>query len=410
LENPPGTDLRADGTSDVALARDPKFARSFAIRIGLFYACYFVMNGVYLPFFPPWLASRGLTPDDIAICLAMPQLARLFVQPWASAFADRARNRRHAIILFSLGALVCFVPVGMVDSFVGLVVVCTVSFTIWHMVLPATEALALTGVRQLGLDYGRMRLVGSFGFIAASLAAGVVVNHLGLSSVYWMLVGSLALAAAYAFALPVTPPALRTRDDAGRRPAGPTRLIARDRVLVAVMVANALMQASHSMLYGFASLFWLAQGFSSQQVSILWTTGVVAEIILFAFITRIGRIVGTYRLLLISVGAGLLRWSLFVTEPGFTGFLLLQTLHAASFGAAFLGMQRALAMRVPDERMSSAQGLGYTISAATMLIGTLAAGPLYRALGGQAFVVMLVPVAIALAIMLTGRQQLRKIG
>ena len=42
---------------------------SFRVRGALLYAALFFLIGVYLPFFPVWLKSRGLTADEIASIL-----------------------------------------------------------------------------------------------------------------------------------------------------------------------------------------------------------------------------------------------------------------------------------------------------------------------------------------------------
>ena len=43
------------------MTQEPKFSTDrFALKLGLFYAAYFLYGGVQLPFFPLWLESRGL--------------------------------------------------------------------------------------------------------------------------------------------------------------------------------------------------------------------------------------------------------------------------------------------------------------------------------------------------------------
>ena len=40
------------------------------LRMAFFYAGIFAMIGIHLPFWPVWLAAKGLTPTDIGAIIA----------------------------------------------------------------------------------------------------------------------------------------------------------------------------------------------------------------------------------------------------------------------------------------------------------------------------------------------------
>ena len=50
----------------------------------------------------------------------------------------------------------------------------------WTTIMPLTEAVAVSGVRSAGLDYGRVRLWGSGSFILTSFGAGLVIGQSAL--------------------------------------------------------------------------------------------------------------------------------------------------------------------------------------------------------------------------------------
>ena len=54
---------------------------SFAPRLALVYAAFFLASGWYLPFFPVWLAARGLDPAAIGFVLAAAQVVRVLGTP-----------------------------------------------------------------------------------------------------------------------------------------------------------------------------------------------------------------------------------------------------------------------------------------------------------------------------------------
>ena len=71
---------------------------------------------------------------------------------------------------------------------------------------------------------------------------------------------------------------------------------------------------------------------------------------------------------MIGSADAMFRWMAFPlivpTGLGVAGFLLIQSLHAFSFALSFLGMQKMIALTIPEERGGTAQGLS------TFFIGT----------------------------------------
>ena len=55
----------------------------FVIRLCLFYAAQFVVIGIQMPFFPMWLADRGLDVRAIGVLLAAPMIVRVPIVPVA---------------------------------------------------------------------------------------------------------------------------------------------------------------------------------------------------------------------------------------------------------------------------------------------------------------------------------------
>lgn len=58
--------------------------------------------------------------------------------------------------------------------------------------IPLTDALAATWQRQVGLDYGKVRLWGSMAFVIGSAVTGEVVNAFGHKAIMYCLWAGLA--------------------------------------------------------------------------------------------------------------------------------------------------------------------------------------------------------------------------
>jgi len=374
-------------------------------RVAALFASSFVTLGVQLPFFPVLLADRGLGDGEIAVIVAAPMILRVTTVSGLGAFADRVGDRRRVLIGFSAAAFLGCLALGPASSFAALLAATVATTLFANAIVPLTDAIATSVARRGEAVYGRMRLWGSLAFVAANLAAGRAVGAHGGGIVYPLLLFGFALQLAAAPFAPREPASVTPRPSASppaERPAmwaGLEALLA-DRRLMVLLIGAALVQASHAMLYGFASLYWTSLGFSGGEIGGLWAVGVVGEVILFARADRaIGRL-GARGLLLLGGAGAVGRWCLFPLVGG-DGFfwVLLQFTHAASFAATHLGTMHVVTRAGGEGRAATLQGLTVTFSGLAMAIATLASGPLYGRFGGAAFLAMAVVAGLGVVVL-----------
>jgi MFS transporter, PPP family, 3-phenylpropionic acid transporter len=373
------------------IASAPAARPRLAWRLGLLYAALFLVVGFYMPYLPVWLKWRHLDADQIALLLATPLYVRIVFTPAISFLADRIGGRRTILIALTWGSLASFILLWVSDGFWQMLLAVTLLAMNWTTVMPLIETVAVSGIRRSGLDYGRVRLWGSLSFIVASVSGGVVIQVAGAGAVLPLLLGATAMMVLGSYLVP--------RDIEGRGPAAPAalrRLKLRDAfalthapLFLLFLLAASLIQGSHSLLYTFGSLHWRAQGLSGGTIGALWSVGVVAEIALFAVSGRVIARAGAARLMTLAGLAAAVRWGFFAFDPPLWATALLQTLHAMSFGATHLAAIHFLTHAVPEDRAATAQGL-YAAVVAGLVMGTVtvACGPLYRLLGGEAYGVM----------------------
>ena len=365
-------------------------AVALAWRLGFLYAALFLVVGCYLPYLPVWLRFRNLDADAIALLLATPLFVRIVFTPLISILADHVEDRRTVLIVLAWGSLFSFMLFWAASGFWQMFAAMVLLAINWTTIMPLIETVAVGGMRKAGLDYGRVRLWGSVSFIVASLGTGVVIDRFGGSSVLPLLlatVAGLVLAthlvprklAAAAGALP-RKRRLRLADAAA---------LLRSPVFLLFIVAASLISASHAIYYAFGTLHWRAQGFPAGTIGVLWSIGVVAEIGLFIFSGRIVGKTGAAKLLMLAGLGACLRWAFMAFDPPLLATVALQCLHALSFGAAHVAAIHFLAHAVPEDQAATAQGLyAATVSGLVLGVVTIASGPLYRILGGEAYAVM----------------------
>jgi MFS transporter, PPP family, 3-phenylpropionic acid transporter len=362
-------------------------ARMTGFRIAQFYAAYFSVSAIGMPFWPVWLVGQGLQPHQIGLGFAASQVGRLFGMLIVSEMADRLGHRKRLIVILTcLWFSVHFLFFVAGDAGTIILGMALAGLAI-SGVTPLTENLATLAVSQRGLDYGRMRMWGSISFVLVSWASGVALAGREHGVILWAVVAATSLTVLSSFALPDLRPAHHNPTTAK----GGFAVLLRNKSFLCLLAGASLVQTSHAMLYGFGTLHWKESGIGEDVIGALWAEATILETLLLAAAGRYLRTFSPWQFLAIGAVAGAIRWSFtaFTVEPGMLA--LLQPLHALSFCATHLGTMQWLAANVPPHRMARAQSL-YTCTAhgVIMALGLWGSGQLYASLGGQAFLPMAV--------------------
>jgi PPP family 3-phenylpropionic acid transporter len=360
-----------------------------AVRLAAFYAAVFAVVGVQVPFWPVWLEARGLSASQIGWVIAAAFWPRVITSLMIPHQADRLGERRRPMAVLAAITLIGVALFALADRFWMFMGLGLVTGACFAAILPLGEALVLQETHRHRLSYGRVRLWGSITFIVAAIATGRSLQQSGSEVVLLLLLIALAATVACCLALPEQP-----RPPRAGTPLGVTRLL-RQPGLLSFVLAAGLIQASHVVYYGFATLHWRAAGLGEAVIGWLWAEGVVAEIVLFTWAAAVLRRLPPLQLLAVAGGLTVLRWVATALSTDLAVLVPVQTLHAASFGAVHLATVHYLRAQTPLELQASAQGF-YAAIGGALLSGliTPVGGWLYGRAGGEAFWAM---AAIALA-------------
>jgi PPP family 3-phenylpropionic acid transporter len=382
----------------------PQHPAGLAARLGAFYAASFLVVGIQLPFWPVWLAGRGLDAQEIAIVFAAAIWAKIIATPLLGALADRLGRRRAVMIGLAGSACAAYAGLWPVTGWWPLLALNLLAGMAQSALMPLGDSITLAAVREEGLDYGRIRVWGSLCFVLASVGSGALIAQNSGPADNQILLLVLAASAALVLACISIPPAVQ-RAGIGRSRWAALALLAADRRFWLFVVSAAALQSSHQLYYGFGTLYWRGLGFSDTVIGVLWAEGVVAEIVLFWYSAPVLARFGPLGLMALGGVAGIVRWSLMGVLPGLGAAAGLQLLHAMTFGASHLGAMHFMARSVPPGAAASAQSLYAALSAG---LGSglvmLVAGALYAAYGGAAYPFM----ALLSAAGLVGVWQLRR--
>lgn len=329
-------------------------------RVASFYFLYFGVLGLYLPYFNLYCKDLGFSGFEIGLISSIQPCVRLASPVFWGLVADRLGRTELLIRAFYLGAIASFSALLWVKEFPALFTAITVYTFFIVPVFPIWESTVLELLAAAKKDYGRIRIWGSFGFIALSLTGGLALNHAASSLVIDMILGLSILNFVLLRLNPV-----RTETVSGPWDLGWMR----SRNLVVFLLACALMHASHGTYYGFFTIYVTGLGNSTFFSGVLWSAGVFVEVVVMIFsgplIARFGRL----HLLRISLAAAVARWILTAYITSGPALILIQGLHGLTFGLFHVCAITLVGRLVPRGYQATAQSLH---SSATYGVGGLA--------------------------------------
>ena len=346
-------------------------------RLSAYYFAYFAFLGVFSPYFGLYLQSRAFSAWDIGLLMSQMQLMRLFGPYLWGALADRLGKRLFVIRLTSVGTLVAFSAFFWIKRFDAYMAAMAILAFFWSASLPLVEALTFDHLRENAARYSRVRLWGSVGFIAAVLASGALLDFLPLDAVLWFTVASLLAIVVSSMSVPDAA-AHQSHEDSAPVAAIPTLPSVR-----ALLAAGLCMQAAHGAMNIFYSIYIAGLGYSKSVVGGLFSLGVVAEIAMFFFMSRVMRRYSLRRILIASFAVAVGRFLLigwFATLPV---LIFAQTLHSLTFGAFHAASIAAINHWFRGSARARGQALYSSLAfGAGGLLGGLASGWSWDHLGG----------------------------
>ncbi len=361
--------------------------RAPALRYAAFYGALFLLLGVYLPFWPVFLKSRGLDAAEIGLLFALLSWTKVAATPAIAQSADRSGRAKATLVIAAALSLLFFTGMTGARGFWPILLIMLPAAACHQALTPIAESQTMAAVLRERLDYGRIRLWGSLTFILGTVGTGFLITGRAPDLVLYLILGALALTVLAALALPGRrDPSHESAHESAR--SSPLALLGNRRFLLFLGTVS-LLQASHAVYYGFSALHWQAAGLSEITIGALWAEGVVAEILLFAVSGAVVARVSPPVLLALAGLGGVLRWSVLAATTALPALVAVQALHALTFGAAHLAAMHFIARAAPPGLSATAQSLYSAISGGiAMGLSMLAAGALYQAYAGGAFLAM----------------------
>ncbi|WP_419225289.1 MFS transporter [Acinetobacter sp. A2] len=356
-------------------------ALNISTRLGGFYFFYYAIVGTFLPFWSLYLEDQGFNYQEIGVLSSIAILTRFFAPFIWGWIADKSGKRMLLVRIATwmeafIWLLIFIVP----NSFQSIALLMLIFSFFQNAILAQFEGVTLfwLGDKRAEL-YGKVRKWGSVGFIVGVFGIGAILEIIPISMLPMLLLSISLLAFLWSFSIR-EPSAAPT----SQKQLEPLMPILKRPVVYSFFMIELVLLFSHAPFYSFYSNFLHQAGFSTTQIGLLWSVGVIAEIIMFAYATWFLQRWSWRVLVAFCLVVTALRWVMVGLFPStFIAQFFAQSIHAFSFGLFHIIAMRVIFQNFSAGQQGRGQALYSTMWGLGVALGSILAGHYWDLLSGE---------------------------
>lgn len=340
-------------------------------RASLFYLAFYFSLASYLPFINVYFRTLHLSGWQIGMLSALiPGMSFLVVPPLA-VLADRRSWRVRLLTGAVAGCAVSLILLMLPSGFLALLPAMALFSLFYCPIVPLADTSIVGMASRQGLNYGGMRLWGSFGFALSAGLFGAVWQYAGYRAMFAVGAGLSVVVAGLARSLDEAPHLVR-------RQRTPLRAIAHDRLLVGVLITTVLAASSVGMEFTFVGIYMSNLGGSGLLVGLIFAVAAMFELPTMRYSGVMAERIGAGETLLVAYGLLVVSYLGYAAAPNPYALLACSVLRGLGYGLFYVGTIRFLNARAPAEWSATVQGI---MNATAYGLGQL----ITRPLGGKIY-------------------------
>lgn len=350
-------------------------------RLSGFYFFYYSIVGTFMPYWSLYLQDQGFSFEQIGILSSIAIITRFFAPFIWGGVADKSGKRMLLVRIATWMEAVIWLLIFIIpNNFQSIAMLMLIFSFFQNAILAQFEGVTLfwLGERRAEL-YGKVRKWGSIGFIVGVFSIGALLEIVDISMLPIMLLCIAFTAFLWSFTVkePKDAPPPQKQLEA-------LLPVLKRPVVTAFFCIEFIMLFAQAPFYSFYSNYLKANGFSTTSIGFLWSVGVVAEIIMFAYATFFLKKFSWRVLVSICLLMTGLRFIIAGSFPNsFSAQFLSQTIHAFSFGLFHMIAMRIIFQNFTAGQQGRGQALYSTMWGLGVASGSLLAGHYWQSLGGE---------------------------
>lgn len=350
-------------------------------KLGAFYFFYYSIVGTFMPYWSLYLQNQGFSFSEIGLLSSIAIITRFFAPFIWGWIADKSGKRMLLVRIATWMEAVIWLLIFIIPNNFQSVALLMLIFSFFqNAILAQFEGVTLfwLGERRAEL-YGKVRKWGSVGFIVGVFSIGALLEIVTISMLPIMLLCIAFTAFLWSFTIhePKHAPQAQKKLE-------PLLPILKRPIVWAFFSIEFVMLFAQAPFYSFYSNYLKQAGFSTTEIGFLWSVGVIAEIMMFAYATFFlkhfsWRILVSLCLLMTGI-----RFVLVGTFPeSFLMQFLSQTLHAFSFGLFHVLAMRIIFQNFSLGQQGRGQALYSTMWGLGVASGSILAGHYWQQFSGE---------------------------
>lgn len=354
--------------------------------LALYFIAFYFIWGVFLPFWSVWLDAQGLSSDNIGLLFSIGLLLRFASSLSFLANVSRGQGLLRLFRLLAFVTLLAFSCLLYQSGDIWLCIITLIVNFVMAPMMPLGDIIGNRLVKQISLDYGRVRLWGSLSFIVGSTLIGWLIIDFGKDAILWVIIAATVVMLFLSFLN--FSPRLNDGNDVSNQPKKSLlALCKRPSVFQFLIIAGAI-QGAHGAYYAFSSIYWAREGLSEVSIAWLWGIGVFAEVCLMRFNSRLFSNWSIKQMLLLGLTASIIRWFVFSQTTNVYLLGSVQTFHAFTFAVTHLATIRYIGLQNNSEIVRyQALYSGLSLGVMTAFF-TYISGVLFESLHGNVFLIV----------------------
>lgn len=354
-------------------------------RLASFYFSYFAIVGTFMPFWNLYLQHQGFNYQQIGWLSSIAIITRFFAPFIWGWIADKTAKRMLLIRIACIVECIIWLTIFIIpNNFQNIALLMFIFSFFQNAILAQFESVTLFYLNNQQQRYAQIRKWGSIGFIAGVFIIGAILDIVDIHILPLLLLTTATFAVISSFTI-------HEPDNAPKAQKQLSSLlpVLKQRNITIFFSIQFFMLLSHAPFYSFYSNYLGQFNYTTTQIGLLWSVGVIAEIMMFAIAHHFFKYVQLRSLIILCLLLTGVRWCLVGLFPQYFGVqFFAQTIHAFSFGLFHLIAMQMISSYFSAEQQGRGQALYSTIWGLAVAIGSILAGQYWDNLGSQSIFII----------------------